>query len=239
MSGRDVCVDGGWVESYTRVLNGGIADVGRENLNPDVLIVPVQILEQRDGERIGFFASGAPRDPGSNGLLLASVLDQLGKYLMGERLERFGLAKESRHVNQQILVQGTHFGRRILQEPDVMLNVGEPLQCHATQQAPLDGGQFVLLEVDSAGGAKKVEDASKLIVAHTQFFAAGRNEVVHIRMRSDLGEPDRDLGRRQHHVDHAGRDSCTRHSVVLRRLRFLRERDPAGRLDLANAGRAI
>ena len=58
-------------------------------------------------------------------------------------------------------------------------------------------------------------------------------------MRGDLGKLDRDLGRRQHHVDHAGRDGCTRHSVELRRLRFLRERDPAGRLDLANTGRAV
>ena len=58
-------------------------------------------------------------------------------------------------------------------------------------------------------------------------------------MRRELRQLDGDLGRGQHHVDHACRDRRARHAVVLRRLRFLRERDAPGRLDLANADRPV
>ena len=48
-----------------------------------------------------------------------------------------------------------------------------------------------------------------------------------------------DLSGRQHEIDCAARDGALRHAAVLRGLLVLRERQAPGRLDLAQAQRAV
>src|SRR5262245_45444838 len=105
-------------------------------------------------------------------------------------------------MNQQILIQRTDFRRRSFEQPDVVLHISQPMQRHAAQQPALDRWEFVMLEVDAAGGTKKVEDALELIIANRKFLAARGHELAYVRMGRQLRELERDLGWRQYHVDH-------------------------------------
>jgi hypothetical protein len=54
-----------------------------------------------------------------------------------------------------------------------------------------------------------------------------------------LDQPGRHLVRRQHPVDHAGRDRRARHAAVHRLARVLRDRQAAAFLDALDADRAV
>jgi hypothetical protein len=122
-----------------------------------------------------------------------------------------------------------------LEHADVVTELGEPVQRHPPQQASLDRWQLVVLEIHSADRPQQIEQPLHLAVVER----AGWLHLEQIGVASHCRELGADPFRRQHQIDHAGGDSGARHAVVLGGVRLLRQGNAAGRLDVADAERAV
>ena len=85
-------------------------------------------------------------------------------------------------MDQQVLVEGSDLARCLLEQPDVVVHIGQPVQGHAAQQPPLDRRELVVAEVDATRGTKQIENAPELIVTHAEFVAASHHQLADIRM---------------------------------------------------------
>ena len=233
---RYVLGDAGRIDAGAGELDGGLADVGRENLHAGVRMISLQDLGQRDRHGVGLFAGRAAGHPGPKGLVGPSIGHQRGEHLRDEALVGLRVAEEPRHVNQQILVQAPQLIAVALEEVEVGGDVGEPVQGDAAKQPPLDGGQLVVAEVDAADRPQQIEQALQLRAI--DFVVVGEYRARR-SWGGQLGQLGADLLRLENQVDHAGVDRRPRHAVVLCRFRSLRQRQAAAGLDVPQAGRAV
>ncbi len=121
----------------------------------------------------------------------------------------------------------------LLQEPHILAQRSHLLQRHSPPDAAADGGLLVKAEIHACGGQEKHVDL-------LQTIAFGRLPVLQqVRMAADACQLGGDPHRRQNKVDHAGRDRARRHGRPGRRLRVLREGDPAFRLNRSKPQRPV
>ena len=70
-----------------------------------------ETLQHADGEGVGLFPRGAPRHPDPQRRVRGSRLEEAGQDLAFERLEGVGISEKSRHLDEQVVVEGVQFLR--------------------------------------------------------------------------------------------------------------------------------
>ena len=215
----------------------GIAEIGGEDLERTAQGLIVEELPERDGQRIGLLARGAPRHPQAQRHVRGLGLQDLGEDAGFQGLEQCRVPKEARHVDQEIPVQRLDLGTILLQPTGVGRERGLAVERHAAQDAPADRGVAVLAEIDPGDGPDRAEHAPEVV------FALGRRRLDRARREvgvvADLGEPPCDALGRQHEVHRAAADGALRHAAMARRARLLGEGDPADRLDFQKPERPV
>ncbi len=174
------------------MLDGIIADVGREYLEGNLSRTVAQAFEHDHGERVGFLTRRAPGYPGAEWPVAGVLADDAWDHVLLERLERVGLAEEAGHVDQNVAVERQDLVGIFPQEAHVVLDAGQLVQQDAALQPTFDRRQLVLAEIDAGGGAQQRKDALEVLVADVfgggvRRQLAGRDDRRHCIVR-DAGD---------------------------------------------------
>ena len=196
----------------------------------------VEILEQRDGDRIGLLAGRAgSAHPDAHGGLPLLALEEAREDLGAQRLERIVVAKEVGDADEHVLVQRAQLASVGLDQLEVVPEAFDLVQEHAPLGAALDRRQLVLAEVGARSGADEPQELGEILALVRRLGDGGGM----IGVRAERHELGRDRLRRSGEVDAASGERRARHAGVLRRRDVLREGQPAGLLDRLDAERAV
>src|SRR5262249_43704312 len=102
---RDVHLDVLDVDPGPGLLQGGLADVARQNRDRRRVGMLVQVFEQGNGDRVHFLAGGTARYPDAYRRVRGTIVDQSGKHLFLQCVESGRVAEETGDADQQILVK--------------------------------------------------------------------------------------------------------------------------------------
>src|SRR5262249_33311849 len=223
---RNVCADGVAVYSGARFSDRAGRQVGSEDLHrylgPDFH----HIFQQRDCMRISFFSGGTTRDPDTQGIGGRAAMDDRRIDGLFQYFEYVLVAEEICDIDQDVVVQGLDLRPLPLQSLDVVAQILNPPQCHASHNATPDGRGLVVGKIHFADLLQQPEDLGYLLGAVTFYrFRAIVWWMADVRVFPDTHQLLRDPCWRQHHVDATRGDGAVRHSVVLGRLGILSERD--------------
>ena len=101
--GRELGESGFGVDARAGLLDRSFADVGGEDLDRNAEPPLVQELRQRNSQRIGLLATGAPRHPSPERIPGAYAGNQGRENFIPQLLEDLGLPKEGRDRDQEVL----------------------------------------------------------------------------------------------------------------------------------------
>ncbi len=246
---RHVARDVDQVLALTGFGQGGLTQIGREDLQRRVARKFRHPLEQTHGDRVGLFAGCAARHPNAERRVGRAVFEQGREYLLAQDLEDLGVAEERRHRDQTVFVERGRFGGVALQIARVVDQGFDPAHRHAPSDAPAQRRLLVGAKVRTARGAQLLEHSGEPFAVFVAVFLGrgiGRLGVGwRNRPADDVRVPTQSLQLigdafgREHEVDPASGDGAARHAVVLRRRRLLRECDAASSLDRLQAERPI
>ena len=216
----------------------GGAEVGGEHLDREVAVRLPEKLPQADHERVDLFARGAARDPDPDGLVGGPLLHEAREDAPPESFEPFRVPEESRHVNEDVVVQGLRFVRRLPEVLGIRFEVVGLLQEHAAGDPASDARRLVLREIGAGDGAHDTEDGAD-VGPFLQLGPAGGGwqGLPHVRVATDSRQLAGDLCRGQHEV--GGRSRALGHPSMLRGFLVLDEGDAVRRLDRMEAERAV
>lgn len=136
-----------------------VVDVGGEDLH--LRPAPAQLRDgfrEGDRDRIRFLARRACRYPHAQDVGGALVSEQHRNSLLLQRLERFGIAEELGHADQQFAEEVLQFGRILLQVLDVARHGIGLHHLHASLDPAHEGLFLVLAEVVSDFRADQAAD---------------------------------------------------------------------------------
>ena len=229
--GRHVLGDVRGVAAMARLSEHLRVEVGREDLHEALRLQSLEVLAQQDGDGVGLLARGAAGDPDADRRVGGLALHDAGKDLLGQGLERVGVAEELGHADQEILEQTFRLRGVLLQELQVVLDRVQVRDLQPAPNAPQQGPLFVAAEVVPGAlvdqRADRAEVGGELLV---EFHGSMRT--------SELGKVLRVLGQlgghlldRDNVVDQPGADGALGHAVVLGGLRRLRQGEAAALLD--------
>ncbi len=107
------------------------------------------MLLEQNGQGIRFFAGGAACHPNADLRILVPLpFDDLRDHLGGDDVERLRVPEGVRDADQQILVQQRDFSHVALQQPDVLVEILDPIERHPPFDPAKHAGELVFLEVD-------------------------------------------------------------------------------------------
>src|ERR1017187_3050678 len=92
------------VNAHPGFMEDSVADVGRKNLDRHPLALVPEKFKQADGNGIDFLPGGTPRHPDADRVLGKPVLHELRKYLSLQMIKGLGIAKKTRHMDEQTVV---------------------------------------------------------------------------------------------------------------------------------------
>ena len=197
------------------------------------------MLAQQDGDGVSLLARGATRDPDANWCVGGPALHDPGNDLLGEGLERFGIAEELGHADQEILEQTFRIGSVLLQKFEI---VSDRLQVVNLQPAP-DATQkrslFIAAEI--VPGALMNERADLAEVGGKLFVEVLRSVSTSEfgEMLCVLGDDSGHLFDRDDVIDQSRPDRTLDHAVVSGGLRRLRQGEAPVLLDSPKTDGAI
>jgi hypothetical protein len=221
------------VDAHARKLERQRMHVGREDLEVDRPTTCRHLLVKQHRERVRLLAGGAARDPQAHLLRRWHPVEDLRDDLALERLERFRIAKELGHADQEILVQRVELvglGQQLLR---VRGDAVHAKQIDAALDAAGDGAGLVEREVDAELIAQQAQHG-----VHRRVLAEGLG-VLDCLERRQAAEDARDVAWQSRVIDDPGRLRAQRHAVELRARDALGEHHPAGALDVDDAARAV
>ena len=141
------------IPARARPLDGRLADVRAEDLDRHGEAPGAEKLEQAYGDRVGLLARGAPWNPDADGRLRRAIVDDRREDDRFQRLEGAAVAQETRHVDQDVVIESLHFTGVVAQMTDVDLRLLDLVQDHPTLDATPDGRVFVMSEIGAEGAA--------------------------------------------------------------------------------------
>ena len=211
------------VDALAPPIQGDRIDVRGENLvfHPRIRI-PETVIQQ-DGHGIHLFSAGAAGRPHPKRVAVLHLSDQTGQHVFLQMGERLGVAKKTRHADEQFLQQCVQLFGVLTKIQDIFF-----ARCRfAHGHPPLDAADqrifFVLgkiavrvpLEQSKNGRHLLLRDkvAARLSVPDAHF--GERGEILPQRLEHPL--------RREHLVRQPGMQGAFRHARVLGRFRLLHQ----------------
>ena len=206
-----------------------------------------RVFAKEDGDGISFLARRATSHPDPDVVVLFLAREKLRDVRLEGR-ERFPVAEEMRHADEQILEQGAPFGRVLAKEIEILRDAFERVDLETARDPAQDGSALVVRKIVPGLGAEIGQDfADRLFVGGIVSFlrdrlAAGGFLFLHVRLfrvrdfgrqfhpplvADELEQPRWHLPNGQNPIDHPGADRRHRHAVVFGLVRVLRDRDPA------------
>ena len=135
------------VETRACPLQGALAEVGAEDLDGRIARPPAGRLEQADGDRIRLFTARASGDPDADGGVGGPVLEERGKHVFAESVERLSIAEERSDRDQAVLIQGSGFLGVAFELLRILAQCLDAAYRHAACDAPAQRCLLVAAEV--------------------------------------------------------------------------------------------
>ena len=158
---------------------------------------------------------------------------QLCQNPFSQSLKALRIAKETGHVDENVIRQRLRLLRVLPQDLRILIQRRDLLQRHPSRDAPADSGLLIQAEIDADGGPK---DQADLV----QFAPFGHfPRLRQVGMAADARQFGGDALGRQNEIDGTSRDRAHRHGGPLSRFRILRESHASGRLDRLQPIRAV
>lgn len=155
---RDVVRDGVTVHAVARSRDGCVAQVGAEQLHLERWRRFLEMLEQRDRERIGLFAAGAPGNPDAEWGAGRARTHDLREPVLLQLLEHLRIAEEAGDADQQILIKAIELGRIRAEILEVITPRPVSMHEHPAKQPPLERPAPILREVHAGAPVQQGED---------------------------------------------------------------------------------
>ena len=155
---RHVHLDVVRVNSRPGLLQGGVVDVGGQDLDGDGIGPAAQELQQANGQGVNFLAGGTAGHPDAKRVFRGAVLGELRKNPFAQGFEHLGVPEEVGDADQEILIQGIQLAGIFAQESQVIVDILEVVQGHAPQDAATDGAALVVGEIDRGSGSQQIHD---------------------------------------------------------------------------------
>ena len=161
----DIGFDGFGVKAFARRSDGVGVNVGGKDLQPDRALRRLDLLAKQHRDGIGFFACAATRDPNAQGMFDGVGADKVGHDFLGEKVEHFGIAKEARDVDEQVLGEQLPLALLLAQQGEIACRVcgGEAGQRYAPLDAAPKRARLVQREVVAGFGAQETDDRRHLV----------------------------------------------------------------------------
>ena len=166
------------------------------------------------------------------GLARLLVADEVRDDRVTQDFESFWIAEETRHIDQQVLGESLDLVGVIAQHVEIAFRVAGLDRCqpHAPLDTALQGAMLVEREIMGGPAAQEADDVVQPTLRGRLrrgigFFGGRR------RLEPRACERVRDIGHGKHMVHRARRNGAPWHSVIARLAWFLRDDQPAFRLD--------
>jgi len=231
----DIGFDGGGEPAFPRHRQARRIEIGTEHLDFRLDILARRLLQQQDGDAVGFLAGGASGDPDADVAGGFLAFEQPGDDVPGEHLERLRIAEERGDRDQEIGEQRLGFLNVVAQVGVVFRQRVLARDLHPPGDPAQDGCAFVLGKIVTQPDTDVRQDPPHhLLVALAQ--RAGHPLAVPVQQfHQTPGEPVQ----RQHEIGHLRGDRAARHRGIFRLGRILDQDDAAGFLDGLDADGAI
>src|SRR5258708_40332560 len=133
------------------MLDDRFAQVGAKNLDADFGKLIAKHFEEADGERVNLFTGGATRYPNAQFSLsiFLFVFKQSRQETFFQGSEQRVIAKEERHVDEQIVKERFNLFFVFAQIPSVLAQIFEPMQRHPSVNTANQRGLLVSIEIDT------------------------------------------------------------------------------------------
>ena len=224
------------VEPRARRLDGLLAEVRAEDQDRVRGDAAVEVLDERDGQRVDLLTGGAPHHPGADGRARGLVLQDLREGDPPQLVEAPFLPEERGDLDEQVVVQGLDLRGLVAQHLQIRGDVLHLADRHAPGQPALEGRRLVLAEIDAGGRPQQRHD-----LAHGGAGRGQRRRLApgKVRVAGQPGQLGAERRQGQAEVDHACIERALGHPGKARRARVLREGDPALRPDRRQPGRPV
>ena len=154
---RHVCGDIVRKDALAGLVNGVPVQVGGKDLQgkAPLGLDLLQRLLEHDGQGIGLLPGGAAGHPRPQGLAGRPAGDERRDGLFAQMLPGGGIAEEARHADQQLLEEQIQLLGVFLQVPDIVGNLGNLVDAHATLDPAVEGIPLVQGEVVAGVGSQQ------------------------------------------------------------------------------------
>ena len=210
-------------------LNGGIIDIGAENLQRRLFITLIKELQETDGQGVDLFAGGAAGHPDTDGRIRGPILHQGREDRVLQFVEDVRVPEKGGDIDEDVGIQGGNLLGVVFEIGQI---VGEDIdlaQSHAAEGAAPDSAVLIEGEVHPGGAFEEVENLAEdaLLRRFQDFLGAGTDK----RMPGEAGQLLSDAFGREDKVDAAGVYGTLGHTGVLGRAFILGEGEAPGLFD--------
>ena len=110
------------------------------------------VFEENNADGIDFFARGTSGNPHADRAILGlAIAEQIREHLFAQRPVGLGVAEESCHVDQNVLVELIELAGSALYVAQVVVQLFKLVKHHPALDAALQGRLFVVREVHPRG----------------------------------------------------------------------------------------
>ncbi len=213
-----------------------LVQVGGQNLDIGGFAALLEGFEEQNRNRVGLFAGRAAAYPDAYLFADFAPSHQGGNDVIAQNLEGFRVAEETRHADQQVLVEQVQFGRILLDASTIIFDADViRVQRDAAFDTARDGLRLVEVEIDVVHRMQALENGRNAFFGSMLLgqqggigqFAGG---VLHIGLQCG-----RHVLGRQDGVDATGGDGTARHAVETRAFLALRQYQTARLPDIHDA----
>lgn len=236
---RQVHRDAFRIGPFARNSHRSGAKIGGEDLDASDGVGAPKVLVHGDGKRIDLFARGAAWHPDAKRGLMGAATDHFGEHDLHNAGVRGILAKESRHVDQDVLMEEHSLLAVVLEEVKIVAYGRRFARDHAPIDPPFKRAALVLAEIDSGLTKDLLQDARDALPVVKGGCALRQRLAQPHKLGGHPSKLCGDLRGGQDVVRHTGRDRALGHVGVLRRRDRLHEDESTGGFHLPRAQRAI
>ena len=236
---RDGDGDGRRVDARTARLQRRIAQVRGKDLDLGRIVQGIGILQQQDGERVGFLAGGTARRPHPHLVAAAFPGKEARNDGVGQGGPRLGVAEEFGDVNEQVMKERLDLGRILAQRRQIGAQRGGVGELHAAGDTAQERRALVAGKIVAGTRAHQGQDLRQRVLLRRWPVGACQHGAQHNMDALGRHQLRRQRRHRRHHVGDAGGNRALRHAGEFGFFRRLDKHQAARLLDRLDAYGAV